>query len=126
MNVTVISKSGIRSLTQAEYWANMPIPEGYQSAEPLPFPQSYRHAAMQCHEMGVGTGDTIVGREGDEDGSWWNETRLTLLWAGQTAAAFRVERRSDSQPEWREDGEATNWTLNSRKWFLVKAALNKT
>lgn len=99
----------------------MPIPEGFENAEHLSFPKSMPLAA-QIREMGINLGDTIVGREGDKEGTWWNETRLTLLWAGQTAAAFRIARRNKGVPSWHEEGEATNWTLDARKWFLANIA----
>ncbi len=118
MNVTIISETGIRSLSVEDYRAAMPSPEGFEHADHLPFPKSMQLAA-QIREMGIKLGDTIIGREGNKEGTWWNETRLTLLWAGQTAAAFRIARRNRGVPTWNEDGEATNWTLDARKWFLA-------
>ena len=96
----------------------MPCAEGFENATHLPFPKSMP-LASQIHEMGIKLGDNIVGREGDKEGTWWSEKRLTLLWVGQTAAVFRVATRNKSVPTWHEVGEAANWTLDSRKWFLA-------
>ena len=101
-----------------EYRAAMPSPEGYESCVPLAWPTS-RNLADQTREMGLSVGDTIIGRAGDDDGAWWHEERLTLLWVGKSAAAFRVERRGKHGPKWTDDGEASNWTLDARKWFLA-------
>jgi len=102
-----------------EYRAAMPWPEGYGSCVPLAWPTS-RNPADQTREMGLSVGDTIIGREGDDDGAWWHEERLTLLWVGKSAAVFRVQRRGKHGPKWTDDGEeASNWTLNARKWFLA-------
>ena len=119
-NIITIENGRLASLRCSDWFASQPCAEGYESAQPLPHPKS-GGAAGQCREMGVTVGDTIVGREGDSKGTWWNETRLTLLWAGQSAAAFRVERRNKGVPTWRDDGEAADWTLNSRKWYLANA-----
>lgn len=101
-----------------EYRAAMPAPEGYEKNDPLPWPTT-RNLADQIREMGLQIGDTIIGREGDDDGIWWHEERLTLLWVGKSAAVFRVERREKNAPKWKDDGEASNWTLDARKWFLA-------
>ena len=118
MSLTIISKTGIYSLSVDDYRAAMPCAEGFENTDHLPFPKSMP-LASQIREMGINLGDTIVGREGDKEGTWWSETRLTLLWAGQTAAAFRIARRNKGVPTWHEEGEATNWTLDARKWFLA-------
>jgi hypothetical protein len=118
MSVTIISKTGIRSLSVDDYRAAMPCAGGFENAEHLPFPKSMS-LAPQIHEMGIKLGDNIVGREGDKEGTWWSEKRLTLLWVGQTATVFWVATRNKSLPKWNEVGEAANWTLDSRKWFLA-------
>jgi hypothetical protein len=120
MSVTIISNTGIYSLSVDDYRAAMPCAEGFENAEHLPFPKSMP-LASQIHEMGINLGDTIVGREGDKEGTCWSEKRLTLLWVGQTAAVFWVATRNKSVPTWNEVGEAANWTLDSRKWFLTNA-----
>ena len=75
--------------------------------------------ADQCRELGLQVGDTIEGHEGGN--GWWNTTRLTLLWLGETEAAWRVTDRSSSRAEWSEPREATNWTLSCRDWRKVDA-----
>lgn len=73
--------------------------------------------ADQCRALDLKVGDTIEGTEGGH--GWWNTTRLTLLWLGETEAAWRVTDRSSSRPEWSEPREATNWTLSARVWRKV-------
>lgn len=75
--------------------------------------------ADQCRALGVAVGDTIEGTEGGH--GWWNTTRLTLLWLGETEAAWRATSRSSNRPEWSEPREAANWTLNCRDWHVVGA-----
>ncbi len=75
--------------------------------------------ADQCRALGLKVGDTIEGTEGGH--GWWNTTRLTLLWLGETEAAWRVTDRSSSRPEWSEPREAANWTLSCRDWRKVGA-----
>jgi hypothetical protein len=50
--------------------------------------------ADQCRALGLKVGDTIEGMVGGH--GWWNTTRLTLLWLGETEAAWRVTGRSSS------------------------------
>lgn len=111
----------MRSTSVEDYRATMVCAEGFENAAHLPFPES-RALAKQIREMGIVVGQTIVGREGDAEGKWWSESRLTLLWVGETDAVFRLSRRNNSLPAWRDDGEASNWTLDSRKWFLLSSA----
>ena len=117
MNTIVIDKTGIHGWTPERYFESLPCAEGYGAEQPLPLPKS-RETADQCREMGLKVGDTIIGREGR--GDWFNETKLTLLFMGQQTAAWKVARRSDSLPKWRDDGESANFTLSCRKWYLVK------
>ena len=73
------------------------------------------NTADQCRAMGLAVGDIIVGREtyGDE----WSESRLELLFVGESVAVFREYVRNNyGQPEWRKDGESGNWTLNCKQW----------
>jgi hypothetical protein len=73
--------------------------------------------AEQCRRLGLQVGDTI---EGTESGpGWWNTTRLTLLWLGETEAAWRMTDKSVNRPEWSEPEEAVNWTLDCREWRKV-------
>lgn len=85
----------------------------------LKTPES-RTTAEQCREMGLSVGDVIEGREGS--GGWWSESRLTLLFLGAQVAVFSEQRRNSAQPEWRDDGESGNWTLNCRAWRKVGGA----
>lgn len=119
-NVITIENGRIASLCCSDWFASQPCAEGYESAKPLPQPKS-RDAARQCREMGLKVGDTIIGREGDKAGRWFNETKLTLLFVGEQVAAWKVTRRNNSLPKWRDDGEAANWTLDCRKWYLANA-----
>ena len=73
--------------------------------------------ADECRAMGLEVGDTIEGTESGE--GWWNTTRLTLLWLGETHAAWRVTDRSSNRPHWSEPCEATNWTLSYREWRKI-------
>jgi hypothetical protein len=70
--------------------------------------------ADQCRALGLKVGDTIEGTEGGS--AWWNTTRLTLLWLGETEAAWSMTYRSSSQPDWTEPREAAKWTLSCRDW----------
>jgi hypothetical protein len=81
--------------------------------------QHNRTVADQCRALGLEVGDTIEGTE--RCGGWWNTTRLTLLWLGETEAAWRVTDRSSSRPNWSEPREAANWTLRCRDWRRVGA-----
>ena len=77
----------------------------------------YGDAADQCRQFGLVVGDTIVGREGSGSGSeWWQESRLTLLWLGDSEVVWRVVERTNDSPEWSTPRESVNWTLECRKW----------
>ena len=76
--------------------------------------------ADQCRALGLKVGDTIEGTEKDENG-WWTTTRLTLLWLGETGAAWRVTERDRCRFDWSEPREAANWTLSCRDWRKVGA-----
>ena len=70
--------------------------------------------ADQCRRMGLAVGDTI---EGDECGPGWCTTaRLTLLWLGETCAAWSQISRFSPDGEWSEPREAVTWNLAFRKW----------
>jgi len=75
-------------------------------------------AALQCRQLGIAVGDTIVGRETYSDGAW-SESKLTLLFAGKQKCVFKVMDRSSRAPRWKSAGEATNWTLGFRDWYKV-------
>ena len=83
----------------------------------LPKPRD-RSNAKQCRQMGIKVGDTIIGRETYSNGHW-SEEKLTLLFAGQDEAVWKVMRRSHDNPRWRATGEQSNWTLECREWWLV-------
>lgn len=73
--------------------------------------------ADQCREMGIAVGDTIEGRE--YNGRHWHDARLTLLWLGESEAAWLVSERDDLAPEWDEPGESVDWELSGRPWRKV-------
>ena len=76
--------------------------------------------ASECRKLGLKVGDTIEGTEGSkEPGSWWNTTRLTLLWLGVNEAVFLETHKSSEQSAWSEPEESSNWTLLARKWKKV-------
>jgi hypothetical protein len=76
--------------------------------------------ASECRKMGLKVGDTIEGTEGKKTpGSWWNTTRLTLLWLGVNEAVFLETYKSLDQSDWSEPQESSNWTLRARKWKKV-------
>lgn len=75
--------------------------------------------ADQAREMELKVGDVITGMEGDYEGAWWVETRLTLLFIGQQCCVWKVDKSSKQHPEFRNVGEASNWTLNSQQWYRV-------
>ncbi len=77
-----------------------------------------RNVSMQCHQMGVSVGDTIIGRETYSTGSW-SESKLTLLLAAKQECVFNVMHRNDREPRWKSHGESGNWTLAHREWFKV-------
>ncbi len=70
--------------------------------------------ADQVRHLGLQVGDTIIGRE--QYGRSWHEAKLTLLWFGQTEAAWMERERSSESPGWSEPEEAVNWTLDCREW----------
>lgn len=80
----------------------------------------FENVADACRALDLHVGDTIEGTEGGTD--WWNTTRLTLLWLGQTEAAWMMTDRTSTHPEWSEPCEAVNWTLNCRDWRKVSPA----
>jgi hypothetical protein len=73
--------------------------------------------AEQCRAMGLKVGDTIQGRE--TYGDIWNDARLTLLFIGEQEAVFRAKSRSSLEPDWQDDGESADWTLDCREWVKV-------
>ena len=73
--------------------------------------------AAQCRKMGIKVGDTIEGREGDDD--YWNEARLTLLWLGNEVAVWKVWTRHYRRQQWQSQGEQACWTLDCREWRKV-------
>ena len=75
------------------------------------------NVADQCRALELKVGDTIEGTE--RVGDWWNTTRLTLLWIGETEAAWQMTDRSSVRYQWSEPREATNWTLSCRDWRKV-------
>ncbi len=75
--------------------------------------------ADQCRALGLKVGDTIEGTEGGE--GCWNTTRLTLLWLGETEAAWSVTSRSSSSPLWSKPHESADWSLSCRDWRKVEA-----
>lgn len=83
-------------------------------AKLVPEPSS---VASECRKLGLKVGDTIEGTEGTkEPGSWWNTTRLTLLWLGTNEAVFLETHKSSSQPGCSTLRETVNWTLRARDW----------
>lgn len=76
------------------------------------------NCADEARELGLKIGDIIRGKEGGED--WWNEARLTLLWIGDSVCVWRKQWRNKGGPSvgWYDEGEAANWTLSCREWFL--------
>jgi hypothetical protein len=53
--------------------------------------------ADECRALGLAVGDTIEGTE--TVNAWWQTTRLTLLWLGETHAAWRVHWAPPLAPE---------------------------
>ena len=76
------------------------------------------NCADEARELGLKVGDIIRGKEGGND--WWNEARLTLLWIGDSVCVWRKQWRNKAGPSagWYDEGEAANWTLSCREWFL--------
>lgn len=75
--------------------------------------------AEQCRSLGIQVGDTIVGRE--ELGDYWCETKLTLLWIGETIAVWKETSRSSHRNEWSEPEESADWDLGFREWMKVQS-----
>jgi len=75
--------------------------------------------ADKCRAMGLQVGDTIEGKEGDEKGTWWNVTRLTLLWLGDAIAVWSETSISHMSDEWSPPVESGNWSLDYRGWRKV-------
>lgn len=78
--------------------------------------------ADQCRKMGLKVGDTIEGRQegaGWMGKEWWNVTRLTLLFLGETEAVWRMTDRNQLR-DWSTPREITNWTLSCRKWRKIE------
>lgn len=89
--------------------------------EPLKFPGRIpANTADQCRALGLKVGDTIEGRE--EDGSYWHEARLTLLWIGEEVAVWSASTRSNFYPAWSAPEEGDDWTLDDRDWYRITAA----
>jgi len=80
------------------------------------------NTAEQCRQLELEVGDTIEGRE--QCGTYWNEARLTLLWAGEEVAVFRVTERSSERLKWSEPEESGDWTLECRTWRKLKPNTN--
>lgn len=76
------------------------------------------NVAEQCRAMGLRVGDTIEGTE--RYGNWWSTARLTLLWLGDTNAAWSVTEISAKSQKWSTPRESANWTLDARKWRKIK------
>ena len=78
-----------------------------------------RYVADQAREMGLKVGDVIVGREGggDPETGWWQEQRLTLLYLGTQCCVWRSEGRNNALSNFRDEGEAANWSLTCRDWY---------
>ena len=74
--------------------------------------------ADEVRARGLQVGDTIEGRE-----LWsqteWQDTRLTLLWVGNTEAVWLESSRTSERPEWTQPEESTGWSLEFRKWKKV-------
>lgn len=87
--------------------------------KPLPIPKS-GNLADQCREMGLAVGDVIQGREEAtyREGGF-HETRLKVLWLGQSEAVLLEEKRSDLHPDWSSPVECSSWTLDCRRWWRV-------
>ena len=73
--------------------------------------------ADQCRALGLAVGDTIESTKKYAD--WWYTTRLTLLWLGETHAAWRVTERNSYVLHWSDPHEAANWTLSCREWRKI-------
>lgn len=83
----------------------------------LPTPKS-SNAAQACREMGLTVGDSILGAVGSAH-SVWSETKLTLLWLGESVAVWHVQNRRGGEDEWSAPEETSNWCLGFRSWRKV-------
>ena len=72
-----------------------------------------------CRKLNLQVGDTIEGR--DTSMLWWNVTRLTLLWLGTDVVVWNERHISSTTGGWTELREATNWSLETRKWNKVES-----
>lgn len=79
--------------------------------------------AVQCRQMGIVVGDTIIGRETYSTGSW-SESKMQLLFSGKEKCVFKVMARTNLSPRWKSAGESANWTLRHREWFKVTPTVN--
>lgn len=88
-------------------------------ALPMPPLTTITNTADQVRSMGLRIGDTIVGRE-SHGGGFWEESRLTLLWVGESVAVFREQSRTSEDPAWDDEGETVDWDLGYRQWTRVE------
>ena len=72
-----------------------------------------------CRKLNLQVGDTIEGRESNL--LWWNITRLTLLWLGTNVVVWNEQHIGSATGGWTELREATNWSLEHRKWNKVES-----
>lgn len=85
----------------------------------------YSPVAEQARAMGLKVGDVIVGREFRACSHWWQETRLTLVWMGQSVCVWKTESRNKALPEFHGDREKADWELANRDWYLAATMLPK-
>lgn len=71
----------------------------------------------QIKNLGIKVGDTISGMESEI--GWWQVSRLTLLWVGESIAVWRVTECNIINPEWTQPREVANWVLDHREWRKV-------
>ena len=74
-------------------------------------------AAESVRNMGLAVGDTIEGQQVRYDGTL-STVRLTLLWAGDSIAVWRMTERYGLGP-WSQPEEASDWDLSFRTWKKV-------
>lgn len=77
----------------------------------LPWPKSSL-TVKQIEEMGIEVGDVIEGDEGIPPIT----TRLKLIWAGKEIVVWQVFVQQRGSNRFVNQGERSNWTLNSRRW----------
>ena len=75
------------------------------------------NVADQIRALGLKVGDTIEGTE--HATTWWNTTRLTLLWVGEAEAAWSAVYKSSDASYWSLPRESTNWDLRWREWRKI-------